>query len=438
MRYPKKAPSKKQHTIADIVSAILSVADTLLVIFILVMAYFFLGDYFASILVVFSLLFISLYPLIGYIFLFLYAVCLALYRLPISTIVFYRKFILEYSGVWQASIAFSFLAFLFLGIWAWNFIKTREFLRTYVVFLATSVFLACLGSFIVTILIFGIIERDNFNLMASGAKSEQLILAERSNSAMFVARTLASDPSITQALAENDHSKASNYAKQYLYNSGVDFLHIYNALGGVVASPSDTRDEGNSAADDKLVAFALKEKKQIKSFDVSAGVLSPVVVTRAVVPILVGDKLLGAVEARYVFDNAFVDFSKAQTGLDITVFTGNTRSATTIWTQDNVSRWTGSVLEEQDINQSVYEEGKSIQSLVDWLGVSYYSAFEPIRNESNKIIGIVSVGTPSDILQENTRQQLLTTFIVLTILSVIAAYIGYFMIHRLYHQKISA
>ena len=53
----------------------------------------------------------------------------------------------------------------------------------------------------------------------------------------------------------------------------------------------------------------------VKSFEVQDGVLAPIVIARSLYPIMLYGNLVGAVEAGYVFDNAFVDYSKEKTGL---------------------------------------------------------------------------------------------------------------------------
>ncbi len=374
-------------------------------------------------------------PLLGYIFLFAYALALILYRLPNLDIVYFRQFTFEYSSIWQFMIVTSFLAFLLLAIWAWNFIKVREFLRTYVVFLVLTIGVSCLGALMFTVLVFDIVKGNNLDLMNQGAKTQQLILTERSNAALFVARTVANDENIKASITQNTAQELSKQASWYFEEAGLDLLYIYNKYGEVIASPGELRDLGRVMNEDSLVAYTITERQQIKSFDTKAGVLSPVLVTRALTPIMQGSQVIGAVETRHVFDNAFVDFSKARTGLDTTIFSGDKRSATTIRTSDGISRWIGSLLNNEEIEETVLIGGKAYRDIVDRLGIPYYSAFEPVRNINGEIIGMVAVGVPTNILLEDTRQQLLTTFLTLTIVSSLVALLGYYTVHIFYLKK---
>ncbi|MFZ6015936.1 MAG: cache domain-containing protein [Patescibacteria group bacterium] len=444
---PEKAKAvQRPHRALSFLSHIIAIA-------LLVLAYLFIGGYFTSILAALSVIFIlstiiiqveryrgdkskeNLFPLIGYLFLFVFAIAFAIYRLPTLEILFFRELTLEYSQIWYVMLFASFFGFLFLALWAWNYIKVREFLRTYVLFLAVTIFISCLGSLLFTLFVFNIVEENNLKLMSQGAKTQQLILSERADAALFVARTVANDSYLVDKLSTSKASELSGVAFWYYDTADLDALFVYNEFGEIVASPSDPRDLGKMMNEDDLVAFAIKEKKQIKSFDKMPGVLSPVIIARAVMPIIKDDKVIGAVEARHTFDNAFVDFSKGRTGLDTEIFTKDKRSATTIWTEDGVSRWLGSSIDDQTTYETVLLNGQSYRTIADRLGVTYYSAYEPVRNINGDIIGMVSVGIPSDVLLEETRQELLTTFLALAIISSLIALLGYYTVHIFYTKR---
>jgi len=373
----------------------------------------------------------NLYPLIGYIFLLVRGLALVLHRLPDLDIVVLRKMTLDYSSVWIISLIATFIAFIYLAIWAWNFVKIRVFLRTYVVFISIVIFVAAIGSLIFTFFIFRVLENNNLDLMLKGAETESIIMQDRSNTAMFVAKLISDDQRFTEQVRNNNYNLMKETMEDYLESSEADILRVYNIFGEVVVSPSDTRDEGKIFSDDSLVAFALMQRKQVRSFDMHPGVLSDFIVTRAVHPIIFRDSVIGAVEIGYKFDNAFVDFSKEKANLDVTIYTGRKISATTIKTQDEVSRFVGSEETRLDIITNVLQDGEAYTTIVDRFGEKYYSAFNPIRDVNGVIIGMVSVGVPTYFLTETTRQNLLSTFIIVAGLSALVSLIGYYAMPRL-------
>jgi len=368
----------------------------------------------------------NLWPMLGYIFLAIGTFFLFLYRLPDLNVVFLFYQTQVFSWAFSLFVIGLLIGFVFLAIWSWNFIKIRVFLRTYVVFLFLTILISSLGSLVFTLRIFTVVEQNNLNLMAQGAQAENYVMTEKADNALFVARTLANDPRTVSDFTNSEMLKA--VAQEYYTSGGLDILRVYNKFGEVIISPNDDRDIGRLFSDDKMVSYVLSEKSQIKTFDQEAGVLAPVIVARGIYPVLINGSIEGAVEAAYRMDTAFVDYSKERTDLDVTIYTADTRSATTITTQDGVSRWVGTKETDQAVLSQVLQQGELYTTSLDRLGVDYYSAFLPIRNTDGAIIGIVSVGTPTYILFENTRTQLVATFLIGAVISLFVAFIGYIAI----------
>jgi sensor histidine kinase regulating citrate/malate metabolism len=265
--------------------------------------------------------------------------------------------------------------------------------------------------------------------MVQGTQTEDLVLQDRAGTALLIARTIGNDTTVVQAYGQHQQDILQKQIEQYLNNSNADSIRIYNQNGEIILNSSDERDKGRVIRGDKYLNFALTERKQLKSFDTRPGVSSPEVIARALYPMM-DDKqtVTGVVEVDYIFDNAFVDYSKAKTGLDVTIYADKKRAATTILTLDKISRWTGSEETVQPVIDTVLGQGKLYSASLDRLGQPYYSAFGPIRDVNGVIIGMVGVGTPTAALFEETRQQLITTFLLVMLISMLVALIGYIVI----------
>lgn len=404
----------------------------------------------------------NLWPLIAYVFFAFRATALAAYRVPELDLVVTRLLNAEYGMPWVIAAAGTFLGFFFLAIWVWRFIRVRFFLRTYVVFLALTTAVATAGVLIFSLLIFQIVEKNNLALMALGAKTESLIMTERRGMAEMLSRLLAEESLTQSGVGRFDVGLADERARFFREHTNVDSIRFFSPQREVLSSPTDARDVGRVFADDELLLDVIESQRSRISFSISPGVLSNVLTGRALhvvmtqpdmideasvsasdrtaetEPVVSGEppeaRVAGVVEVGYVFDNAFVDYSKRETGLEVTFYTGSERSATTIFTEDGTSRWVGSAETNTDVVQKVLKEGQDYQTSLDRLGVPYYSAFIPVRNADEKIVGMVSVGVPTQILLEDSRQRLLTSFFAATLISLLAAIVGYFAF-RNFDQK---
>jgi len=374
---------------------------------------------------------INVYPLVGYVFLAIRGLAMIFYRLPDPDIVILRKLTLEYSFAGQIGVIATILAFVYLGLWAWNFVKVRVFLRTYVVFISMVILVSTVGALIFTLFTFKVIENNNLELMLKGAETESVIMSDRANIAMFIARIISEDDDILGNVQSSAFGPANDNLEKYLESAEVDIIRIYNIFGEVTVSPSDPRDRGRVFAEDDLVAFAINDRKQTRSFDTAPGVLADYIIARAIRPLVVDDVVIGAVEVGYKFDNAFVDFSKERTDLDVTIYTDNMISATTIKTLDEVSRFVGSEESRNDILNTVLVDGETFTTTIDRFGEIYYMAYSPVRDVNGEIIGMVAVGTPTYLLIDAMRQRLVTTFIIVSLISALISLLGYYLMPSL-------
>jgi sensor histidine kinase regulating citrate/malate metabolism len=267
--------------------------------------------------------------------------------------------------------------------------------------------------------------------MTEGAQAQYLVMEDRTNTALILARSFAIDQDMTSLVETDEYYTLLEQTEDQLLSSNIDILRVFDASGQVLVSASDERERNQSFSDDEMLSKVLEKKQPIKSFDREAHVLSPVMIGRGIYPILSDDEVVGAIEIGFKLDTAFVDFSKDRTGLDVTIYTDANRSATTIYKLDGVSRWVGTDETNDEVIDKVLTKGQTYALEVDRLGQDYYSAFVPIRNFKGDIIGMVSVGSPTYELFEESRQQLLSAFLILTMISIFAALLGYYAMQNL-------
>lgn len=92
-------------------------------------------------------------------------------------------------------------------------------------------------------------------------------------------------------------------------------------------------------------------------------------------------------------DSALVDSIVAQVGGTATLFMGDTRIATNIRKSDG-SRAVGTKLARNAAYESIFDRNQPYRGFVDILGVPYVTGYDPIRDGSGAVIGILYVGIP--------------------------------------------
>lgn len=377
----------------------------------------------------------NLFPLLAYVCLILRQGLHIAALVPLYQFVVFHKFSQNFSSVWTINLLATFLAFFFLILWTWPYIRSRMFIRLYVLLIGFAVILSTLGSLVFIYLSFGLIQDTHIGLMMRGAQSERVILSERANTAVFLAKTVAEDEKVVQAISANNEEVLATMLSDRLALSNADSIRAYDTHGVVIADSADPREVGRLYNDDALVANAVLRHVQIRSFDLQPGVLAPTLVARGLYPVFVGDQVIGVIEVDYAFDTAFVDFSKREVGLDVTVYVGDTRSATTLLGPDGVSRWVGSKEENPAVLSNVLKHHESYAGAVNQLGTNYYNAYIPVKDANGRTVGMVSVGTPVEELITNARQQLLTAFLLLMGVSLLAVFLMHWLISQVIRKR---
>ena len=144
---------------------------------------------------------------------------------------------------------------------------------------------------------------------------------------------------------------------------------------------------------------------------------------------IVDNKLLAG---QYVLNGNFElpDKLKEISGGTATIFMGDERVSTNVVKPDG-GRAVGTKLT-GPAYEAVIKKGESYRGEADILGTRYFTAYDPIRNAQNEVIGVVYVGVKmADFFAAYHHLQIIIAVIVCAIL-LLAAMISRFTIHRLF------
>ncbi|HEX8446820.1 MAG TPA: methyl-accepting chemotaxis protein [Sphingomonas sp.] len=126
-----------------------------------------------------------------------------------------------------------------------------------------------------------------------------------------------------------------------------------------------------------------------------------------------------------------VDRVKQLVGGTATVFLGDRRITTNVKNPDG-SRAIGTTLTSDEVRHAVLQQGQSYRGRADILGRSFFTAYDPIRDQSGKVIGILYVGIPaSDFLSDVSRAETQIAAIG-AVVTLLAALIGLMLTRRMF------
>lgn len=237
-------------------------------------------------------------------------------------------------------------------------------------------------------------------------------------------RLVATDSALVEAVLQKNSAKTQEIGKATMKETGCDFVTITDDKGYVIArSHSDKK--GDSVNSQETVQSALKGESTV---GVVQGTVIPFSL-RAGAPIRYNGKIIGTIGMGIsLTTEKYVDKIKQNSGLEFTVFQGDTRVQTTIRGNDG-KRIIGTKTTNQDILTTVLNKGDAYYGETLITDKPYIVAYWPILNVHNKPIGMWFVGNPLEqlnaIKKTATIDVILSSFFIVIIVTGIAFYIGH-------------
>ncbi|MFH1507935.1 MAG: cache domain-containing protein [Candidatus Omnitrophota bacterium] len=229
----------------------------------------------------------------------------------------------------------------------------------------------------------------------------------------------------------------------------LDFFTITDAEGKVMMCISNTKLCGEDMSENIFVRRALQgeviisteilserelqqagllKKAEIQLIDDSssggvnsAAILKRGMVFKAVLPIIDREEnIIGTMSAGYLLNrnNQITDTIYDVTGLPSTIFIDDIRIASTVSTPDN--RMVLGTRAEENVIRQVLEKGQAYSGRAKALDTWYITAYEPIYDINNEIIGMLGIGI-SEKEVFALRDRLLVIFVIAVIFTILLA-----------------
>lgn len=341
-----------------------------------------------------------------------------------TKVVFWSNFLNDFGTLWIASHALEFIGLLFLGKWAWRYLRFKADTQLFVITFASSLVIFIATTFTFTFYLLRSLETDVLNNLKTDVSVLNFALDSLQSEALANAQVVAENGTFKEAYFAEDDEGLFETSLQFMLSQETDFLEVASTSGKVLMRAQDKDKIGDSIAGGDAVRSALSgvPTTTVTSFE---GIISPEIQVRAAAPILkdVGGESVvsGVVVTGFSVDSVFVDGVKDVTGLDVTVFGDDTRAATTFVAPDGKSRFLGTKESNQKILDTVLTDEEVFIGPAQVLNQPYYTAYSPLKTKDEEVIGMLFVGKTQASLFDAADSAVRLTFIgtiVLMILSI--------------------
>lgn len=226
------------------------------------------------------------------------------------------------------------------------------------------------------------------------SKSLEYIIDEKKNRAINAVKWFENSEVLTKAISENNREDIIALGKKAINNFGLDYWVIADSNGKVIARAHEPDKFGDNIINQANIQNAIKG-------DTTVGIEEGAVVKlsiRAACPIKDQQgKLLGVISTGYVLSDKFVDEANKTLGCNITIFDGMERVATTL--KNDEKRMTGTILNDNEIEENVLTKGKSISKLMVISDKDYYSVYSPLLDVNDAVVGMCFVGVEASVVE---------------------------------------
>lgn len=354
-----------------------------------------------------------------------------------TNVVYTSELLKQYGPVDNLSLVLKACGIITLLFWTWGYIRFRARVQLFLLFVTSTLIIFTATTFTFTFLLFRNLESTALAHLKTDVKVLQFAVEEIKLRSLSNAKTVSQNSAIVDSLENNQAALLYDKSLEFMKSQESSFLDITDKAGKVIVRAEDNERVGESLAGNVDVASALLGTP-LAGVSTEQGIFAPTVKISAASPIVdSGGSVIGSVVTGFDIDSAFVDGIKAVTELNVAVFGGDIRAATTFVTPDGKSRYIGTKESDKKVLDTVINKGELFVGAVNVLNQPFYGAYAPLKSEDGNTIGMLFVGNLQTELLATATKSIELTFIgsiVMMLISIIPTY----FISRYINRHLSA
>jgi hypothetical protein len=327
-----------------------------------------------------------------------------------------------FGWVWWAQQIALLGGVIVLGLWTWGYLLERFFSQLFMIFISMIVIVFMIVSVGFTSLLLRNIQTDNLKNLSTAANVLNYALGAKQAQTASAAGQLAGSTDVLNAINNRDREQLKKLTSTYLADNKLTGLILTNQSGQVLLRAEDSEQWGDSVSNDDLIKRALLGISQ-STMSVHSGTSAPIMQVRSAVTVKdAAGNIAGGVLASVDLSSAFVDGIKKTTGLQSSIYSGNTLSATTLLSPDGKTRPIGVKISDINIKDKVLVKGQIFSGILALQHKQMLAVFVPIKDVDNSPIGMLLVAQPGSSILQTAGHSVEVTFIIMAIILLLSIY----------------
>jgi len=333
----------------------------------------------------------------------------------------------SFSGLWVIGHGLELIGFFALGWWVWKYLELRIREELLLVFISLTLFMAVIVTLTFSSILITRMEDQTREGLLTNARVLDFTISGLEEEALAKTKLFARDPELAQALALDDFIKIEELASDFMDKENLGFLTVLDQEGFVILRAHALSKKEDNLSKERASGSALAGEPFVTIETTSAEKFS----IRAASPIADRGEILGVVIGGFSLDNALADNMKRITGLDMSIFEGNTMVAATYLHPDGRTRSIGVKQTDPEVLKGVLELGTGTTLRTKIFSRPYLASFLPIRDADNNIVGMLSAAKAQNEILETAEQSNRLTLGAVVIIMIIMVMPVYLITKRL-------
>lgn len=333
-------------------------------------------------------------------------------------------------NMWLIINLVTFISFVLIAVWQWNFVQKRFFIRLIEVLLTVSIILSVASSGIIGLMGSNIIKDTNLALVKRNGELINHFLQEKLALTGNTANAFSSRVRLIESVQNRDVTTVKSFLSIFSDDlNDTSNFRIYDENGTILFNPYRPNEQGLKVEDEYLT-YVIENKVSLATFGIVPGTEN-ILAGRSLSPIVLDDGSILICAINFYFDDKFVKEKKFNTDLDLAIYSNNTLTASTIPELE----YNSSITDDEVLN-TVFGQGKEMTTTTYIDNTEYFVDYTPVTDKKAKVVGVIVSLRNRDIITDYIRGQLNITFIVITNIAFVVTVISYSILRKGYSKDI--
>ena len=323
----------------------------------------------------------------------------------------------SFNFLWLAGHLAELAGFGAIGWWVWRYLELRIREEMLLIFVSLTLVMAIAVSLTFSTILISRQEAETTANLSSNVKVLDFAISRLKEEALAKAELLGVNTELKTALAGKNFTALEELLGSFIVAEKLGLVTVVDGEGYAVMRAHAPTSRDDFLGDGFSARSALGGKSAV---NIESGSVEGFSITAsAPIPGASPGDVAGAVMTGFQLDNAFSDSIRKITGLEMSIYEGSLRVATTGSDPGGKGRATGIKETNSRVLEAVLKNGNDLTLRTTISSRPFLASYLPLKNAENKIVGMISAAKSQEELLKTAQATNRLTLLVVSAIMLI-------------------